>query len=270
MKYPRGLTRVSLVLWAIWVLIVLFVFPWYEVINARDKAADAHLQALRARAEQNEQSAASWERLSKSYTQTFNYTNIYRGMLQQWPLTLGALIGAPAVLYGLLCGIVLTFGWVVRGFKRGSPGELPTGGGARSPNTWIKTCAGLALLVIAASVAYYFVIFLPRERTARLEMDRQKVEVERQQKLAADQIEREKLEQQRQEKLTSELRETRMRDLLAACLAGTYAIYSERWQRTCRARGLAENCQLPLDVAESYEKDHYNERADCFKSFPQR
>jgi hypothetical protein len=78
---------------------------------------------------------------------------------------------------------------------------------ARSPDAWIKKCAALALLVVAASVAYYFFLALPRESTARLEMERQerlaaeqreRQKVERQQKLAAEQTEREKLEMQRQ------------------------------------------------------------------------
>ena len=74
----------------------------------------------------------------------------------------------------------------------------------------LRRCAAVAVLIIAASVAYYFVIYLPRERTARLEMEqqeklateereREKLDVEQQQRLAAEQIEREKfdLEQQR-------------------------------------------------------------------------
>lgn len=58
-------------------------------------------------------------------------------------------------------------------------------------DAWIKTCAGCALLIVAGSVAYYFLFFLPHERNARLEM-------ERQEGLAVEQREREKLEMQRQ------------------------------------------------------------------------
>jgi hypothetical protein len=55
---------------------------------------------------------------------------------------------------------------------------------------WIKKCAGLALLVIAAFVAYYFFIALPRHNAAILEIEREKLvatERERQAKAAAEQ-----------------------------------------------------------------------------------
>ena len=62
---------------------------------------------------------------------------------------------------------------------------------------WIKKCAGLALLVIAASVAYYFVIALPRHNAAVLEIEREKLaatERERQAKAGAEQKAREEEE----------------------------------------------------------------------------
>ena len=113
-NYRRGLTRIYLVLWIVWALVVLVGIPWYMkgeysrqyaywlVEGQRDLAAE-YLKEL----------------------QTLTYTSWFRTLIQYWPYTLGALVGVPAALYGLLYGVAMTIRWIVRGF-RGDGQRKPT------------------------------------------------------------------------------------------------------------------------------------------------
>jgi hypothetical protein len=129
-------------------------------------------------------------------------------------------------------------------------------------DAWIKTCAGWALLIIAASLAYYFVFFLPRERTTRLEM-------ERQERLAREERERERLEMERRQRANAGQKEYENMVRLEDCLAGAYRVYHATWEDTCKKLGRQADCLLPAETADSYNKSHDNLRADCFKRYPQ-
>jgi hypothetical protein len=213
MKYPRGVTRAFLVGWAVWLLVFLVALPLYIVGEAFE---------------------CFWV-IDRSVFQVcfdaHTFAAVYTQMLHHWSLVIGALVGVPAAVYGLICGMIATIRWLIGGFRnpirqvptlsketpmnpepptppshdsqlkesvplqqQGSQSDHPQlREAARRPNTWLKLCARLALLVIAivTSFAFYFTIYLPRERGARLE-------AERHEQLAADQRERARLETQRQ------------------------------------------------------------------------
>jgi hypothetical protein len=107
--------------------------------------------------------------------------------LEDWLSSLGLVV----ILSAIPWGVFYLIRWLVRGFAGGSSVSTEERRHTRFPESWRERCAGLALLVIALAVAYYFVFFLPHERYARLEM-------ERQERLEVEQRERAKLEMERQ------------------------------------------------------------------------
>ena len=108
--YRRGLTRIYLVLWALWVLVVLVGYPWYM------KGEYSRQYAYWLGEGQKDLAAAYLKEF-----QALTYTSWFKALLQYWPYTLVALVGVPVALYGLLYGIILTARWMVRGFKGDSP-----------------------------------------------------------------------------------------------------------------------------------------------------
>jgi hypothetical protein len=155
----------------------------------------------------------------------------------------------------------------------------------RDGNDWFKKCVAVCLLIITASLAYYFVIYLPRERAARLEMEqqekvarerreREQLEVQRQ----AEQTEREKLELQqqkleleRQEILGAEKRRVGKIVGLNACLNNAYSAYQKSWRETCWRLGNPDDkCLLPKPIANDLEKDLRDSESNCHRLYPQR
>lgn len=211
MKYHRGLTRAFLAGWAVWMLVVLVALPLYIVGEAFECFWVIDRSVFRV------------------CFDTHTFAAVYMQMLHLWPYVIGALVGVPVSVYGLICGMIVTIRWLIGGFRnpirqvpilrkethmnpepttspsndsqlkesvplqqQGSQSEHPQlREAARRPDTWLKLCARLALLVIVivTSFAFYFTIYLPRERGARLE-------AERQERLAADQREQARLQAQ--------------------------------------------------------------------------
>jgi len=275
MKYRRGLTRIYLVLWVIWVLVVLVGMPVYIVREAIDCVWVLHRNLF-------------WVCFKPG-----TYASVYNQMLRLWPFVLGALVGVPVVLYGLVYGAIVTFRgttrWVARGFK-GDSSEAAQGEAIpRSPDGWIKRCVALGIVLVAVSIAYYFVIYLPRERTARLEMERQerlateqraqeKLELERWEKQAADQRERARLETQQRESelrqaeiLARDARRTQMDSLLNSCLSAEFDAYQKQWRETCWQLGNPNNkCLLPKWIADELGKNLREGETRCARVYPPR
>lgn len=105
-KYRRGLSRIYLVLCAVWVLVVLVGPPWY-MMGEKIRQYNYWL-------------GEGQEGLAAVYLMEYQgvtYTAWFEALLHYWPYTLGALVGVPVALYGLLYGMILIVRWLLRGFK---------------------------------------------------------------------------------------------------------------------------------------------------------
>jgi hypothetical protein len=106
-------------------------------------------------------------------------------------------------------------------------------------NELIKISVIAGILLISGSIAYYFVYFLPQQAKAREQTTIQK-EIELKQK-----------EEERQVNLD-------------ACLAAADATYMS----LVKANGTGPKYSMPLDLANSLNKRHNDERDDCYKQYP--
>lgn len=111
-----------------------------------------------------------------------------------------------------------------------------------------------SVLLVAFSLVYYYVYFLPQLETKQIELERQKQE----------QLEKQ-LEEDRKER--EGVRE-RNRYLLEQCLEQAYDVYITGWNRDCEELGKEKDCGLPTNLAERWDKIHQERRDDCFKKYP--
>lgn len=102
----------------------------------------------------------------------------------------------------------------------------------------------ISMLIVALSLGYYFVIFLPQKESQRLlrEESIRKQEVN------------EAKERQRQ---------------LNFCLTAAEFSKDNFWDRECESRGLTENCSLPAYNADRVDDTHKEDRNECFRKFSQ-
>ena len=107
-----------------------------------------------------------------------------------------------------------------------------------------------SVLLVAFSLAYYYVYFLPQLEIKQIELERQKQE----------QLEKQ-LEEDRKER-------ERNRYLLEQCLEKAYETYRYNWDKSCEKRGLKEKCSLPPGLAEKWDKYYKENKEDCFKKYP--
>lgn len=99
---------------------------------------------------------------------------------------------------------------------------------------------GVAALIIALSIAYYFIIYIP-------DRDKLKAEVTKQ--------EQEKVEKNR--------------ILLNSCLEDVDKSYNSNWQSLCKSSGKEENCGLPTYDVERVDKIKKENKEECFRKYPQ-
>ena len=92
-------------------------------------------------------------------------------------------------------------------------------------------------LLVALSVAYYLVIFLPQKE--RIAQDRQ--------------------DQQRSQNKV----------FLANCLDGAAKLHEQNWNEACASRGDGDRCGLPSNTSSRIDKSYESSKDDCFKKFPQ-
>lgn len=103
-----------------------------------------------------------------------------------------------------------------------------------------KNAIAASFIVVALSVAYYFVVFLPQKDREQL-----KIQAEQQDKSRTNKI------------------------LLNSCLDLARQQEQKFWASECEAKGLKDDCLLPqynANRADSYEKELKDE---CFKKYPQ-
>ena len=98
----------------------------------------------------------------------------------------------------------------------------------------------IAALIVALSIGYYFVIYLPQK----------------------DRLKEESIKQSQQQAEANKM-------LLNRCLVSAETRGSEFWDSECESQGLKKDCRLPTynaDRVDSHIKDNKNE---CFKRYPQ-
>ena len=130
-----------------------------------------------------------------------------------------------------------------------------------------------SVLLVAFSLVYYYVYFLPQKEfmqlkyeeekeTKQLELEIKQIELEEQkQKQLQEQLEKEREE----EKAIKERREY----LLEECLQQAYDVYITGWNKDCEHLGKEKDCRLPSDLADHWNEIHREYRDDCFKKYPQ-
>jgi len=155
-------------------------------------------------------------------------------------------------------------------------------------DNWFQVIIALAIILVAISVFYYFVIFIPQKEQARIDQQKQE-------QLAKDQKEQEAKQQAEQ--------------ALNTCLADASTSYSDQWYRECKSQGKLTNrcialhdmtleeyakeknitadkqftvwgdfykekngcsCRLPLDNADRINKSLQDDKDECFKKYPQK
>lgn len=89
-----------------------------------------------------------------------------------------------------------------------------------------------AVLIVAFSVFYYLMIFIP--------------------------------EKERREEAEQTLRWTN----LNACLTATSDDYMAMWNQFCKDLGLGEDCILPFNLSDRCDEHYKEHRDECFKLYP--
>lgn len=61
----------------------------------------------------------------------------------------------------------------------------------------------------------------------------------------------------------------RVRELsLEVCLSGAEYLYSSGWQSECKSRKVKADCSLPSGVADAFEQNRRDRRAECYVRYP--
>ncbi len=99
---------------------------------------------------------------------------------------------------------------------------------------WFKAGIFASLLLLSSSLAYYFLIYIPRQDASQKE--------------------------------TVAFQSA----MLDACLADAFQDYHSNWANTCERFGVSDqgpHCTLPKSNADTVERWHREERQDCFKKY---
>jgi hypothetical protein len=114
-------------------------------------------------------------------------------------------------------------------------------------NNWFRILVIIAILLVAFSFFYYFVIFIPKKEQARLNIEREKIEEEKQAQLAEEQ----KQQEEKQKALED----------LNSCMSDATSAYDSQWNDECDFLGkLTNECKTIL--IETYSYSDYLEKED--------
>lgn len=114
----------------------------------------------------------------------------------------------------------------------------------------IKFSTVLSFLLIALSVFYYFIIFLPQKENQRLKIDALKVS------------------QQELDKMEKKFKEKERIKNINECITEAGNNYLESWNAECEYRGLKKECALPDSVSLRLDKIQKEGAEYCFKLYP--
>ena len=108
----------------------------------------------------------------------------------------------------------------------------------------VKITIIIAVLIIAMSVAYYLVVFLPHEEQMSLN--------------------------QKQQALQDTKKAANQKALdLEFCLSRADSDGSSFWDSECESQGLGKNCSLPEFNANRVDNSIKEAKSECFKQYPQ-
>jgi hypothetical protein len=106
----------------------------------------------------------------------------------------------------------------------------------------VKIALIFSLLLIAVSIFYYLVIFLPSKENA---IQEQRVRNEEEKKKQAE----------------------KQSESLENCLIGARIAGSQFWDNECQIKGLESDCQLPAYNADRVDKHIEQDQDLCYKRF---
>lgn len=117
-------------------------------------------------------------------------------------------------------------------------------------------------MVVAVAVSYYFLVFLPSQEKARLEIQRADLEMR-------ERIERAKLDQTQSINDAEVQAKADERSRLESCYQGASNDYQALWAQECFDRGQNQECRLPNAISDSLGAYYRDQRDICLKSYPQ-
>ena len=100
------------------------------------------------------------------------------------------------------------------------------------------------LCVMAFSVFYYFVVFLPSEKRA------ERSEIQKKEQTAKEE---------------AAAKETQKRSNYDMCISAAARFYLVNWEGECGRLNRGENCALPKTLADSIENSYKDEKDRCYK-----
>lgn len=129
-----------------------------------------------------------------------------------------------------------------------------------------------SVLLMAFSLVYYYIYFLPQQESIQLKYEEEKEMMQIELEIKKFELERQKQEQL-QEQLEKERKEEKaIREkreyLLEECLKQAYDAYREFWDSECGGLGKKKDCFLPSWNVERVDKSYKEHRDDCFKKYP--
>ncbi len=86
--------------------------------------------------------------------------------------------------------------------------------------------------IIALSVAYYFIIYLPRRDQEKINFANSAIQ------------------------------------LRANCIQQAYQAYTTEWNSNCTGDGFEKSCTLPMQQANAITKNYMSAKDDCFRLYP--
>lgn len=103
-----------------------------------------------------------------------------------------------------------------------------------------------SFLIVALSVAYYFIFYIPKQNDLKIRREEDKIE---QEKKDAEKV-----------KLNKELD-------YHGCLARASGSYTSWWNDSCKGRGLEDDCRLPSYEADTINESLQKEKDRCLKIY---
>lgn len=103
---------------------------------------------------------------------------------------------------------------------------------------------GVAALIIALSIGYYFVIYLPKNA-------------------------KEKLKQAEDVKTQERINEYYRQASIDKCFSEAETNYTIYWNTACVSNGLKDLCQLPSKTGDDIEELRKTHKEECLKRYPQ-
>lgn len=127
----------------------------------------------------------------------------------------------------------------------------------------LMVCAVVLVLAVSGSLIYYFGFFKPNNERAEWEAE---IKVKEEQLAFEKEKLRKEEEKREEEELKKYLKEKQREIDLQNCLDGAYEDYDKMWAEAVK-RLDSKGDALPLDLADSLNEMHTEQREECFKRY---